>query len=989
MKKTQTILSLALAGLTLATTAAEAILKIPFKQDPPISVDGNLSDWSDAQVGIMKLEGEKYLLRDKKPNQKIVAPTAKDLSATFYFSWKPIGLYFAAEIKDDKLIQRGVDMDIFAGDHVELFLDLAPTEKGDGAGFGKKQLQIGISPGNFKNLKPSIVVAYPSGKTFESAQCAAEKTASGWNLEAFIPWKELGAGTILRNNVIGLTAWVSDTDVDAGGTLRPEHIMTSGKPDASFRNRAEITPAVFTDSNGKHEAVISLAETIPLKDMTIQPSTTQKIEFTAPKTPAYLTPVLRMNANLRSAHTFSGYARVMHVYVNGKELTQYNLLKPENEFRTKNGAKSTIFQKGHGYLLPYTKDGKAGNQPKNTARFFASHYNMHEFVLDLSGLLKEGKNTITIKNTLQKKYNHALDLTNAKISFEAVAQRKTRKPAPTGKIPVIKLKKQIPLNNNFKQNGNTIEFAMNHGKYILTSRFSTPDGKWVNGSCKYFKHQRVIEKKNELLLVKDTYTNLTNENLPLMQEHTVKVPGKNTSLYLGGLENISGRNIRRVIGNFSIFGGQKNGGGVGLYAINPEFQIHSGSFIPAPHCVTLCDDQFVLPPGKSFTQQFVVVPLENGKYYDFVNVVRRYLNINKTLRGPECSWAAYKWQEAYYNRLEVFNIQRIIVDLPKIGHLFLNSPDIPFVKSMIVKLRKIRPNAELGRYYHSQIESDLSKDYKEGRVLLKNGQQARYGHSKLYLTLEGTEYSIIMEKALDDILNNWDVDAVYWDEFASSGVDYHYGAPWDQCSADISPVTHKITALKSSVWILQRPWKNRMADKIRAKGKKLYANGGDAMLAEFAEKIESTFTETQFASNNARVHFSTPISHANSEHMDRGKFSEWYDKFLSALDYGCLFTYAFISQPHYGPIYHTVSDHIYPSTPLEIHEGYMIAEERIVTSRSGFFGWEDNSKHKIYVYDYTGREVKDHKLKTVQLNGWTYSEIRLPQDWSAIIVRNK
>ena len=197
-------------------------------------------------------------------------------------------------------------MDIFAGDHIELFLDLAPTEKGDGAGFGKKQLQIGISPGNFKNLKPSIVVAYPSGKTLESAQCAAEKTVSGWNLEAFIPWKELGAGTILRNNVIGLTAWVSDTDVDAGGTLRPEHIMTSGKPDASFRNRAEITPAVFTDSNGKHEAVISLAEAIPLKNMSIQPSTTQKIEFTASKTPAYLTPVLRMNANLRSTHTFSG-----------------------------------------------------------------------------------------------------------------------------------------------------------------------------------------------------------------------------------------------------------------------------------------------------------------------------------------------------------------------------------------------------------------------------------------------------------------------------------------------------------------------------------------------------------------------------------------------------------------------------------------------------------------------------------------------------------
>ena len=123
--------------------------------------------------------------------------------------------------------------------------------------------------------------------------------------------------------------------------------------------------------------------------------------------------------------------------------------------------------------------------------------------------------------------------------------------------------------------------------------------------------------------------------------------------------------------------------------------------------------------------------------------------------------------------------------------------------------------------------------------------------------------------------------------------------------------------------------------------------------------------------------------------MDRSKFSEWYDKHLDAIKYGCLFTYAFPSQPHTGAIYHTVTDHLYPSTPMEIHNGYMIAEERIVTIRSGYFGWEDNSGHTIYVYDHTGREVKNHKLKTVKINGKTYSEIRLPQDWTAIIVRKK
>ena len=983
MKKFTTCL---LAAAAVVSSAWGQILTIPYKQDPPVSVDGSLNDWNDAKCGIVKVKGKSNLLNGFK-----AVPTEKDLSATFYFSWKPAGLFFAAAVKDDKLVQNGEDMAFFDGDHIELFLDVAPSEKDAGAGFGKKQFQIGFTPGNFANLKPAIYIPYPNGKKLVHALCAAERTVDGWNLEAFIPWKELAGKEINRNDVIGLTAWVSDTDIDSGNQLKPEHILTTGKPDAQFRSRPDLAPAVFADSNGGHEAVFSTQKPVVLSNASIPAKGQKSFEFTLKK-PAgsYLTPVLRLNANIRTTAVFSGYARVLHIYVNGKELTHYNLLKPENDFYTKNGSKGQIFQKGFGYLLPYTKDGKAGNLPKHTLRFFAQHYNMHEFVLDLTGIVKEGKNTIVIKNTLDKKYAKFLDVTDIKVNYEVVKERKNRKPAPTGKIPVIKLKSKIPLPDIVKLEGSRFVITMKDGRYIVTSRFSTPDGKWVYGSNKFFRHQRKFEKKGELILVSDTFTNLTNENLPLKQEHTIKVPSNDTVLYLNGIETKTGKNIRRSIGNYSVFAGRGVGGGVGLYAINPEFQIHSGTFIPAPQQATLCDDQFVLPPGKTFTQQFVMVPLTSGSYYDFVNVVRRYLNINRTLKGPSCSWAQYKWMEGYYNRLAVYNVNQIIVDLGQIGTPFLTSPDIPFIKKMITKLRKVRPQAKIFRYYHSQIESASNVDHKDGRLMMKNGQQARYGHqNKLYLTLEGTDYAKMMEKAIDDLLENWDIDGIYWDEFSSSGPDYHYGQPWDQCSADIHPVTNKIITLKSSCWILQRPWKNRMADKIKAKGKLLVANGGDALMGEFANKVYQTFTETQFDYNNTRVHFSTPISYANAEHMDRSKFSEWYDKHLDAIKYGCLFTYAFPSQPHTGAIYHTVTDHLYPSTPMEIHNGYMIAEERIVTIRSGYFGWEDNSGHTIYVYDHTGREVKNHKLKTVKINGKTYSEIRLPQDWTAIIVRKK
>lgn len=977
---------LMLSGLLFsaaALSAADSLLKIPYKQDPPIMVDGNLDDWSDVP-GRIALNGSENLLSGSKPQ-----PAVSDLSGEFAFCWKPDGLYVAANVTDNKLLQRGFGMDIFQGDHIELFLDVKPMEKDAGTLFGKKQFQLGISPGNFSTIKPEIVSAWPNGLGLSGTRCAAMRKNDGWTLEVYLPWKIFGEQKIELNQVIGLTAWISDTDADTGNVLRPSWILTTGDVHAKFRDRRSLMPAVFTDATGKHSAVISRFEPVEIvQKVSIEPNSRQDFKFDMGKNPfAYLVPVLHLRANLRTTHEFSGYAHVMQIFVNGQEVDQRRLLKPENEFRAAAGNKGSTYQKGRGFLVPYTKDGKAGNLPKNTLRFFLSHRDLHDFAFDLGGLLKPGENTITVRNQLASKFKRALELSDVRISFESVEKKAERKAAPTGKLPVMNLKPSIPLTGKINSSGCTFEIKQKNGNWIVKSRFSTPDGKWASGSSSCFRHRREVERKSELLVVTDRFTNLTNENLPLIQEHKITADSKKSELYLGGVEYTSGRNIRRSIGNFSVFAGNGTGG-VGLYAVNPEFQIHSGAFIPEPHTAVLCDDQTVIPPGGEAVRQFVLVPLEKGSYYDFVNVTRRHLGVNVRLEGPCGAWSSGKWMTAYIDRLNIYNIHYLIVELPKIGRSFLTSPDIPRLKNMIAGIRKTRPSVKVLRYYHSQIESDPEAPWTEGKVLLKNGKQALYGggNSRIFLNLEGTAYSKMMEQVLDDLLENWDIDGIYWDEFNACSTAFHYGAPWDQCSGDINPFTHKITRLKSSVFLLQRPWKNRMADKILAKGKILYTNGGAARMGEFAAKVRFTFTETDQDANNTRVHFSTPLSHANQENLSKVKF-EYYEKFLRALDYGCVFNYSFISMPIYGEVYHTFTDHLYPLTPLELHPGYIIARERIVTNRSGMFGWEDASKHEIHVYDHEGREVRDHKLKTVSVDGRIWSEIRLPEDWSAIIVR--
>jgi hypothetical protein len=82
---------------------------------------------------------------------------------------------------------------------------------------------------------------------------------------------------------------------------------------------------------------------------------------------------------------------------------------------------------------------------------------------------------------------------------------------------------------------------------------------------------------------------------------------------------------------------------------------------------------------------------------------------------------------------------------------------------------------------------------------------------------------------------------------------------------------------------------------------------------------------------------------------------------------------------------------MFPITPIELREGVVIGKERILTNRSGIFGWNDQSKHEIHVFDDTGRETTKFaapiRVKTTTQQGKTFSELRLPEDWSAAIVR--
>ncbi|MEN6548707.1 MAG: hypothetical protein ABFE07_21880, partial [Armatimonadia bacterium] len=143
-----------------------------------------------------------------------------------------------------------------------------------------------------------------------------------------------------------------------------------------------------------------------------------------------------------------------------------------------------------------------------------------------------------------------------------------------------------------------------------------------------------------------------------------------------------------------------------------------------------------------------------------------------------------------------------------------------------------------------------------------------------------------------------------------------------------------------------------------------------------------TFVETAAISNCLRAILYSPV--ALGDHISERKEIDAYRWMTDALNYGCLYSW-------YGsnvwPEYKTLTQYMFPTTPIELHEGYIIGKERIVTNRSGLFGWGDRSGHEVHVFNDEGREVMDYAGPTKTINGKTYSELRLAEGWTAAIVR--
>jgi hypothetical protein len=725
-----------------------------------------------------------------------------------------------------------------------------------------------------------------------------------------------------------------------------------------------------------------------------------------------------------------GYTNGMKIYVNGQEVTGSRILNKTLKFKTRNGGGNCWAKPdSSNFNIMYSPDFSDKIQTDESFQYglYEKDQQPYAFAFDLSGLTRHtGINELKIEAT----YSAPLIVRNARLEIDEKTMPRINdpalqvKPAPTGPLNNYQLKTLPKAEPSVRvSDDGAMEINVAGENFIVSSRFSLPNGKWLElkptekwrkiTKGKAFKFERKtpeytisreIRIKNDHVKVFDTFSNLCNKVTGIMLENTMTLPETPSEILRGGLN--SNLNETRNIGHPSITAQLK-----GIYAgllCEDDILQNQAYYKKGSQELTFGDRNLGLPAKQSHTLEWSVYVLPKCKYYDFVNVVRKNWNSNFTWEGPLAFPYMGGRQLQKWNKKEIKPavVKKFLKERPinlLMTHVASNiktSPakstrDVPWLghgtailefswwtnmtKKMIEAFHKTAPYVKVFVYMHKNICSE-SKNWEKYRdsvamddysqALIK--RDANKGFGRFIPTVKnsyGKALKKVYEYIVDDLNGN-----IYMDEICLGVTDWAPNKEWDNCTVEIDSKSHKILRKTSIPNLLSKTWLEGMLKYLRAHNKQLLANGPVATRTLQKYHFMSFIEYGLGASGLISAHFSTPIAWNGYKVGIVG-----YNHFRESLDYGALaITWA-------GPW----NDHTFPFTPQEIHSGYVIGKERIITKLSGRFGWNDQSEAEFFMYDGQGNIVKSPTIKTIKENGKNVYEVRMPSNYATVIVRKK
>ncbi len=741
--------------------------------------------------------------------------------------------------------------------------------------------------------------------------------------------------------------------------------------------------------------------------------------------------------------SLAGSNPYMVVQINGTALTLPDLVNKEAEFTMRDGS-DTTWAYGTAWRILYAPDFSDDVKTKNFA-YGIPDTDPYRFAWNITPYLKPGDNSIVITNLQVISQPTPLILKDIDIEVGSPISAATAQvqPAPTGVLPIYEAagKQKVAMQVALGEDG-ALQFQVGSRRFSVVTRTSLPDGNWYStGSIGKFPSitrgqsataqwagsgytvSRKVSVQDDCIHIVDTFRNTSTNLVGVMYENRLALPEKPQQILLAGRPVFSDTQSVQNPEHPSVLA-RWNGVAVGMVAGDDVFRAQNQAFVE-PSTIGLADNQLGIASGQSRTLEWSIYPLPHGNYWDFINAVRRNWGVNfqlplvafdfpglaKNAPAPKEQCERVKafgvhWlisDQAFYEPEEIKPDEMVrpkeVEQLTqrKGGSLVAEGTGILHAKQWLDRARdwskKVHQCDSALKtliYLHTQIVTEPKhyEKYADDVVTDAAGKTVNTSYSfplPLYLPTLDNAYGKALLEAIPKILQQTNADGFYNDEMDYATTPYTYNPKmWDGATVMIDAKTHALQGKRSSVILLQQPWKVAFARLLANEGKVLFGNG-EPSTRTLTNLHTPRFVETSSYSNLINSHFGSPLGLDNHNVVSSdGDLAHMTHRFL---DYGALMVpYLWNGKPAEQPFFLSL---MYPITPEELHAGMVLGKERIVTNRSGCYGWQDNSTADVYVFDGEGKRVKAPQVKTVRDGRKVLIELRMPSDYFAVLVKRQ
>ncbi len=261
---------------------------------------------------------------------------------------------------------------------------------------------------------------------------------------------------------------------------------------------------------------------------------------------------------------------------------------------------------------------------------------------------------------------------------------------------------------------------------------------------------------------------------------------------------------------------------------------------------------------------------------------------------------------------------------------------------------------------------------------------------------------------IDFVMDRIGFNGVYIDQFATEGNfsrrDRFTWEEWDGHTVDLDP-SGRLAGRRTDCNLAGAAARAKILRRILAKGGKVVINGQSTVretrglpVFRFQEMDNDGVNPLRFLHGKPPIYYWQARGHLGSPIIlglrpvrfgEEGK-RHWAEVItkgvITGLRNGVLYYYYTSTIPssgpgagEYGPV-----NHMFPFTPVELHEGWLVGKERVIACVSGAYDWPHAARPQCHLFDLRGRERPSDFRVTRAGAGWKV-QVKL-DDWNAIAV---